>query len=145
MDRNIFSTKLFEMIFPEDSTTIFMVMTYHPTDLRKLFNGSGVPFNDSHVLKVFYNLLCSLNFLHTANVIHRDIKPANLLIDSECNVYICDFGMSRTMSEKRSMSPHMVSRWYRAPEVIICCKDYGMKIDLWAMGCVLGELMRFSE
>ena len=46
---------------------------------------------------ILYNILCSVNFLHSANVIHRDIKPANILINSECEVKICDFGMARTI------------------------------------------------
>ena len=46
---------------------------------------------------IFYNLLCALNFLHTAGIMHRDLKPANILIDDQCQVKICDFGLSRTV------------------------------------------------
>lgn len=49
---------------------------------------------------ILYNSLCALNFLHTANVMHRDIKPSNLLIDNQCGVKICDFGLARSCPEK---------------------------------------------
>jgi serine/threonine protein kinase len=119
-------------------------MSYRPTDLEKMFTGS-TPFTECHVLQVLYNLICNLNFLHSADVIHRDLKPANLLIDSSCNVTLCDFGMARTISKVRPMSPHVVSRWYRAPEIIIGLKDYDKKVDVWSAGCILADLMRFSE
>lgn len=80
-----------------------------------------------------YNLLCSLNFLETSNLIHRDLKPSNILITPECNVKICDFGMARSIApvdakkdekkhndkKKRPMSPIAFTRIYRPPEAIL--------------------------
>ena len=54
-------------------------------------------FEEKHMLRIVYNTLCALSFLHEANVMHRDLKPANLLINSNCDVKICDFGLSRTL------------------------------------------------
>ena len=59
-------------------------------------------FSEQHIIIILYNILCALNFLHTANVIHRDIKPSNILIDDECGVKFCDFGLSRTCVEGKS-------------------------------------------
>jgi len=55
-------------------------------------------FTEDHMLKIVYHTLCALAFLHEANVIHRDIKPGNILISSNCNALICDFGLSRTLA-----------------------------------------------
>lgn len=58
---------------------------------------ASMEFNEEYVITIFYNILCSINFLHNSNVIHRDIKSANLLIDDECQIKVCDFGLSRTI------------------------------------------------
>ena len=66
--------------------------------MKQMFHAekpSDFVFTDEHIKVVLYNLLCSINFLHSANVVHRDLKPANILLDGECNVIICDFGLSR--------------------------------------------------
>lgn len=126
IEDNIYTTKLLDIIFPKqfenlereesldsvDSskkgvlskkdmmkiTFIFLVMDYVQTDFRKLLNSTPkTQLNDEHITTILYNSLCVLNFLHTANVVHRDLKPGNFLIDSTCNVKICDFGLARVM------------------------------------------------
>lgn len=105
-------------------------MSYKSSDLKKLLCQPKSPdfsLNESaHFRVLLYNMLCSVNFLHTANVAHRDLKPANVLIDSECGITICDFGIARSIEAKkpsskhtRSKTVHVASRWYRAPELIV--------------------------
>lgn len=62
--------------------------------------GQDEYIDEKHVKVILYNLLCAMNFLHQSNVIHRDIKPGNLLIDMQCNIKICDFGLARTLPKK---------------------------------------------
>jgi mitogen-activated protein kinase 1/3 len=77
---------------------VFIVMEYIESDLKKmLINTNIIDFDQSHILTILYNSLCALNFIHSANIMHRDIKPANILIDSNCQIKICDFGLSRTL------------------------------------------------
>ena len=107
MKENIFTTKLYDVIIPEEEnfSDIFLVMNYHTKDLRRMFKdqkAADFTFTEDHLRVVLYNLLCAIKFLHSANVIHRDLKPANILIDSECNVKICDFGLSRSMNSQSS-------------------------------------------
>ena len=52
---------------------------------------------DEYVITILYNQLCALNYLHSTNIIHRDLKACNFLIDSNCNVKICDFGLARLL------------------------------------------------
>ena len=69
-------------------------------DFKKLFD--TVPktlLDEDHIITILYNSLCALSYIHSANIIHRDIKPANFLIDSQCNVKICDFGLARVMPQ----------------------------------------------
>ena len=80
---------------------LFIVMEYFESDFRKLIErDSNVNFQEQHIVILMYNALCALNFLHSANVVHRDIKPGNLLLNSQCNIKICDFGLSRTLPKK---------------------------------------------
>ena len=75
-------------------------MEYMESDLKKLLNQSSeIDLSEEHVLMIIYNLLCAIKFMHSANIIHRDLKPANILVDSDCNVKICDFGLARTLPE----------------------------------------------
>jgi len=72
-------------------------MEYMDLDIKKLIqNEEPANFNNDHLKTIFYNLLCAVNFIHTSGVMHRDLKPGNILIDKQCFVRICDFGMART-------------------------------------------------
>ena len=73
------------------------MMEYFKFDLETLL-AQSINFSEDHVKKIIYNILCALNFIHSANILHRDLKPSNILLDENCNVRICDFGLSRTMS-----------------------------------------------
>lgn len=77
--------------------------------------------------------------MHSANVLHRDLKPSNLLLNANCDLKIGDFGLARTKSETDFMTEYVVTRWYRAPELLLNCSEYTAAIDIWSVGCILGE------
>jgi mitogen-activated protein kinase 1/3 len=88
-------------------------------------------------------ILRGLKYMHSANVIHRDIKPSNLLVNSQCDLKICDFGLARVSDPENptELSEYVETRWYRAPEVLLECGSYDSGIDIWSAGCVLAELI----
>ncbi|KAK4780187.1 hypothetical protein SAY87_016293 [Trapa incisa] len=88
-----------------------------------------------------YQLLRGLKYIHSANVIHRDLKPSNLLLNANCDLKICDFGLARTNAENDIMTEYVVTRWYRAPELLLNSSDYTAAIDVWSVGCIFMELM----
>ena len=98
-----------------------------------------------------YQLVCGLTYLHAAGVMHRDVKPSNLLVDlKSCSLRICDFGLARCFAtgpggsleeDEQMMTEYVVTRWYRAPEVLLGDCRYGPKIDCWAAGCIVAELL----
>ena len=105
MKSNLFTTRLHELVLvgsDKSFTSIFLVMDYMPYDLKSLMRKNEFEVSECHAIAILYNILCGVNFLHTANVIHRDLKPANILINSDCEIKICDFGISRTFEEEES-------------------------------------------
>ena len=77
-------------------------------DLRKLLDTvPNTELDEEHVTTILYNALCAMNYIHSTNIIHRDLKPANFLIDQNCNVKICDFGLSRAMPEKHPVEEEL--------------------------------------
>ena len=97
MENNVFTSKILDVQVSDDLAYMFMVLDYMDSDLKKVTSQETVAIPQFTIVKILYNLLCSLNFMHSANVVHRDIKPANILLDQHCNVQICDFGLSRTL------------------------------------------------
>jgi len=82
----------------ENFTTLYLVIEYFPSDLKKLFR-SPIYLTNSHIALLSYNLLIGLKYLKAAGVLHRDIKPANILINEDCEIRICDFGLARALNE----------------------------------------------
>ncbi|RCV20604.1 hypothetical protein SETIT_4G069900v2 [Setaria italica] len=88
-----------------------------------------------------YQILRGLKYIHSANVLHRDLKPSNLLLNANCDLKICDFGLARITSETDFMTEYVVTRWYRAPELLLNSSEYTAAIDVWSVGCIFMELM----
>lgn len=98
-----FTPELIDLVRGTDTQNnfiLFIVMEKFDTDLRSLIRlGPKSGFTEEHLIKIMYNTLCALKYLHSANVVHRDIKPSNILITKDSQVKICDFGISRTLPE----------------------------------------------
>eukprot|EP00658_Telonema_sp_P-2_P085917 TRINITY_DN9905_c0_g1_i1.p1 TRINITY_DN9905_c0_g1~~TRINITY_DN9905_c0_g1_i1.p1 ORF type:complete len:232 (-),score=31.92 TRINITY_DN9905_c0_g1_i1:590-1285(-) len=86
-------------------------------------------------------MLVGLQHLHDHGVLHRDIKPANLLISRVGVLKLADFGLARTIPSSRLMTNNVVTRWWRAPELLLGARAYGRGVDIWAAGCVLAQLI----
>jgi mitogen-activated protein kinase 1/3 len=219
--RHPFVVELIEVLKPKDPkhfSTLYTVMEYAESDLKKVIK-SSIHLQLVHIQTIIYNLMCAVKYLHESNVIHRDLKPANVLVNEDCTVKLCDFGLARSITGvesavmilnskakeeeikmsskdeesivikgseparihhqddtvqatkdvkceevkedakkedlksrllktkdqrknmKRELTGHVVTRWYRAPEIILLEKDYGPAIDTWAIGCIFAELL----
>lgn len=86
-------------------------------------------------------LLKGVQYMHERGVIHRDLKPSNCLINYDSTLKICDLGLARNQNLYGPMTEYVVTRWYRAPELLISQDMYGPEIDIWAVGCIFGELL----
>lgn len=105
---------------------------------------SRVKFTEFHIQSILYQILNGLFYLHSADVIHRDLKPGNILVNAHGNIKICDFGLARALGSPgvspREVTSYVATRWYRAPEILVKYKFYGKAVDVWAVGCILGEM-----
>ncbi|XP_075511589.1 mitogen-activated protein kinase homolog NTF3-like isoform X2 [Primulina tabacum] len=141
---------------------VYLVYELMDTDLHQIIKSSQTLTNDhcqyflfqgqielfflvyimAIIVSDYLRLLRGLKYLHSANILHRDLKPGNLLINANCDLRICDFGLARTNSCKgQFMTEYVVTRWYRAPELLLCCDNYGTSIDVWSVGCIFAELL----
>lgn len=84
---------------------------------------------DEHCQYFAYQMLRGLKHIHAANVLHRDLKPSNLLLNGNCDLKICDFGLARGIGIDHSveLTEYVVTRWYRAPEIMCACQEYDCK------------------
>jgi len=138
---------LYDLIVPphnddaESFNDVYLALDLMDTDMGRIID-SDQALTDKHIQFFIYQILCGLKFIHTAKVLHRDIKPGNLLLNADCELKICDFGLSRGLvnAEPQVLTKYVVTRWYRAPEVLCACKEYDAKIDVWSVGCILAEL-----
>lgn len=122
-----------------------MVFDYMETDLHAV-NRAGI-LEDVHKQYIIYQVLCALKYMHSGDLVHRDLKPANILINSDCNIKIADFGLARSVSHAQNkneapvMTEYVATRWYRAPEILLGSQKYTKGVDMWSVGCILGELI----
>jgi glycogen synthase kinase 3 beta len=98
------------------------------------------------IKQITKQMLLGLNYCHKKNIVHRDLKPENVLLTDDGNVKLCDFGSSKCIDEKKGITstPYTVSRYYRAPELILGKLDYNSKIDIFATGCIIAELFMLT-
>ncbi len=117
-----------------------------PSSTQNRLQAVKVPQHHLNLLQHFkhflFQLLRGLRFAHSYGVIHRDLKPANLLVTKNCDLCISDFGLARQVPDKGVMTEHVVTRWYRAPELMLSADgNYTAAIDMWSVGCIFAELL----
>ncbi|KAL7985232.1 hypothetical protein Chor_003802 [Crotalus horridus] len=114
----------------------YLVMPYMQTDLQKIM---GHQFSEEKIQYLIYQVLKGLKYIHSAGIIHRDLKPGNLAVNEDCELKILDFGLARHTDTE--MTGYVVTRWYRAPEVILNWMHYNQTVDIWSVGCIMAEML----
>jgi len=122
---------------------IYLVQSLMECDLYKLLRHQRL--TDEHICYFLYQILRGLKYIHSANVLHRDLKPSNLLLNTNCDLKICDFGLARIADPNKDhsglLTEYVATRWYRAPEIMLNARGYYKPIDLWSVGCILAEMI----
>ncbi|CAN1123714.1 Probable serine/threonine-protein kinase At1g54610 [Linum perenne] len=134
--------KLEGLITSPTSSTLYLIFEYMEHDLTGLASIPGLKFTESQIKCYMKQLLSGLDHCHSRGVLHRDIKGSNLLIDNNGVLKIADFGLASFFDPKSNatLTSRVVTLWYRAPELLLGACKYGVAVDLWSSGCILGEL-----
>jgi len=137
------------LTYIDDFDDVYIVSELMETDLHRIIY-SKQDLSNEHVQYFLYQILRGLKCLHSANVLHRDLKPSNLLVNGNCDLKICDLGLARGILPEDDkagqvgsvvLTEYVVTRWYRAPEIMLACQDYTKAIDMWSVGCIFAELL----
>ncbi len=133
-----------DLILRESNDELYIVMELLDSDLHRVLQ-SKQSLTESHYKYFLFQLLCGLKYLHDNKIIHRDLKPGNLLVSKDCKLRITDFGLARERPdniEDGPMTEHVVTRWYRSPELMLCPDGlYSFPVDVWSCGCILAEML----
>ncbi|KAJ3017310.1 Cyclin-dependent kinase 20 [Thoreauomyces humboldtii] len=139
-------------VYPSGPSFV-LVFEYMLSDLSHIFRNTSHPLTSSQVKAYMVMLLKGLSYCHANNIMHRDLKPANLLISPSGVLKLADFGLARVHravapvgveAPQRPYSHQVATRWYRAPELLYGARMYDAGVDLWAVGCIFGELLNHS-
>ncbi|KAF9124641.1 Mitogen-activated protein kinase [Linnemannia schmuckeri] len=142
---NITSILDMDIINVMDFNEIYLVQELMEADLHQIIR-SEQPLTDAHFQYFVYQICRGLKYIHSANVLHRDLKPGNLLVNADCELKICDFGLARGFSDDAEsnvgfMTEYVATRWYRAPEIMLSFQSYTKAIDMWSVGCIFAEML----
>lgn len=138
--------RILNVLKAENDRDIYLVFEYMETDLHAVIRANIL--EEIHKSYIMYQLLRALKYMHSAELLHRDIKPSNLLLNSECQVKLADFGLARSVAQLAAddgpspiLTDYVATRWYRAPEILLGSSRYTYGVDMWSSGCILGELL----
>eukprot|EP01028_Stygiella_incarcerata_P010920 TRINITY_DN592_c1_g1_i3.p1 TRINITY_DN592_c1_g1~~TRINITY_DN592_c1_g1_i3.p1 ORF type:complete len:319 (-),score=82.14 TRINITY_DN592_c1_g1_i3:1718-2674(-) len=132
--------RLYDVIHTDRKLTL--VFEYLEKDLKRYMDENDGPLDMMTIKSFLYQLIRSVEFCHSHNVLHRDLKPQNLLISSEGELKLGDFGLARAFGiPVRKYTHEVVTLWYRSPDVLLGSQKYGTPVDMWSVGCIFAEMV----
>jgi len=136
--------RLRNIIKAENNKDLYLVFDHMEADLHHVIRANIL--EEIHKQYIIYQLLKGMKYIHSADLIHRDLKPSNILINSDCQIKIADFGLARSVASTGDdtnikLTDYVATRWYRAPEILLGSTKYSKAVDMWSVGCILGELI----
>lgn len=138
-------TQLENIVRAKNNKDLYMVFEYMEADLHAAIKSNILAA--PHQQYVIYQTVKALKYIHSAELVHRDLKPSNILIDRSCKVQVADFGLARSIikesleEEDPNLTEYIATRWYRAPEIVLGSQKYSKAVDIWSVGCILGEMI----
>lgn len=135
--------KLHDTIRADNNKDVYLVFEFMEADLHNVIS-EGI-LKEVHIKFIIYQMAKALKYMHSAAIIHRDLKPSNVLVNSNCTIKLCDFGLVRSLNKHNEshavLTEGVATRWYRAPEVLLGSKNYSTPADVWSFGCIIYEIL----
>lgn len=129
-------------VFMSQDSNLNLVLEFLPCDLEVLIKDQSIVFKASDIKSWLLMTLRGIHHCHRNFILHRDLKPNNLLLAPDGQLKIADFGLARAFGNaNEDFTPKVVTRWYRAPELLFGAKHYTGAVDIWAVGIIFAELM----
>jgi cyclin-dependent kinase 7 len=123
-------------------SNVSLVFDFMETDLEIIIKDNTMVLTPAHIKSYIIMTLKGLEYLHKNWILHRDLKPNNLLVGPDGILKLGDFGLAKAFgSPSRIYTHQVVTRWYRAPELLYGARMYGPGVDIWAVGCIFAELL----
>lgn len=131
--------KLYDMAKDEVSDVSALIFErVNHTDHRILYK----KFTDFDIRYYIYETLLGLDYCHSLGIMHRDIKPHNIMIDHEQRqLRIIDWGLAEYYVPGKEYNVRVASRYYKGPELLVDDMLYNYSLDIWSLGCTLGNMM----
>ena len=121
---------------------LFLVFEYLEKNLLEVLEAHPCGLDKEVIRRLIFQLCKSIAYCHSHHVIHRDIKPENLLVNRDFSLRLCDFGFARMhQASKTELTDYVATRWYRSPELLVGTTKYDKSVDMWAIGCIMSELI----
>lgn len=137
--------RLTNVLKADNDQDIYLITDYMESDLHAVIRANIL--EEIHKQYIIYQLVKAIKYMHSGQMLHRDIKPSNILLNSDCQVKVCDFGLARSIAQIHDhaqnpvLTDYVATRWYRAPEILLGSTSYTKGVDQWSVGCILGELI----
>ena len=121
-----------------------MVMELMEMDLKEATQKMGNdPFSQGELKGMVYQILLGIQHIHSKWLLHRDVKTSNILVHRSGRIALADFGLARKYQHPlRPLTQMVITLWYRPPELLFGETRYGPAVDMWSIGCVLGEVIK---
>jgi mitogen-activated protein kinase 15 len=135
--------KLLNVIKSKNEIDIYYIFEYVEANLSNVISSNIL--SEIHIKYIIFQLIKTLKYIHSADIIHRDLSTTNIMIDKNSNIKIVDISLAICQSDKSdnnfALNDFIQTRWYRAPELLLNALSYNQAVDMWSLGCILGEMI----